>query len=115
MIRHDSRLIAKVFWSHLIIYFAGNILDFHKKPDSLVPFSTENVQIDNIYPEVVLRNNDAIKFLKRKTEEEKVMKSPYYRGCALWDQLTFNIQLSANIYIFKNHLRRINLKQLNWR
>ena len=80
------------------------LLEDRRKEQLLIlmfKYSKLGKHVDHHRPEVVLRNNDAIKFLKRKTEKEKVMKSPYYRGCALWDQLTFNIQLSANIYIFK--------------
>ena len=43
--------------------------------------------VDEVRPAVVLRNRNKIKFKTPSTKLTKVLKSPFYRGCHLWDML----------------------------
>ena len=78
-------------------------------------YSKSGKYVDLRRPDIILRNNNAIKFIKQRTEKEKVMRSPYYRGCTLWDQLTFEVQSSSDIYTFKKHLSRTDIERMKWR
>ena len=43
--------------------------------------------VDMNRPDMLLRNHDGTKFKIRVTRNQKVYKSPYYRGVKLWEQL----------------------------
>ena len=43
--------------------------------------------IDTNRPEMLLRNHNGTKFKIKATRNQKVYKSPYYRGIQLWEQL----------------------------
>ena len=43
--------------------------------------------VDMNRPDMLLRNHDGTKFKIRVTRNQKLYKSPYYRGVKLWEQL----------------------------
>ena len=44
------------------------------------------------------------------TDKERVLRSPYYVCCRLWDTLKSAVQMSNNMFEFKNALKKIDLK-----
>ena len=53
-------------------------------------------------PEVVLRNNNKLKFKLKTTKLTKVLKSPYYRGASLSDRLPEEVQRATTKVKFKS-------------
>ena len=54
-------------------------------------------------------------YMKRKvdfSDKERVRGSPYYLGNQLWDKLDVNIQLSKNLLLFGNEIKKIDVSNL---
>ena len=57
-------------------------------------------------PEIVLRDNNKVKFKIKTTRLTKVQKSPYFRGVTLWDRLPEQIQKATTKVKFKTLLNK---------
>ena len=55
----------------------------------MIMFAQKNNKeyVDMARPDRLLRNHDGTKFKIQVTRNQKVYKSPYYRGVQLWKQL----------------------------
>ena len=66
--------------------------------------------VDMNRPDRLLRNHDGTKFKIRATRNQKVFKSPYYRGVQLWERLP-NVTRTLQVKKEFNHSIRV----LNYR
>ena len=46
------------------------------------------------------------------SDKERVRRSPYYLGNQLWDKLDVNVQLSKNLLLFGNEIKKIDVSNL---
>ena len=60
-------------------------------------------------PDRLLRNHDGTKFKIQATRNQKVFKSPYYRGVQLWERLPNVTQTLHEKKEFKHNLKGIEL------
>ena len=65
--------------------------------------------MDNNRPDRLLRNHDGTKFKIRATRNQKVFKSPYYRGVQMWEQLPNVTRTLQSKKEFKNSIKGIEL------
>ena len=56
-------------------------------------------------PVMTLRSNNKVKFKEKFTRKTPVLKSPLYRGYALWNDLPEDIQKLRSLAIFKNRIK----------
>ena len=63
--------------------------------------------IDDVRPEMTLRNNRKVKFKIKTTQLTKVQKSPYYRGVSLWDRLPEDVQKATTKVKFMTLLNTV--------
>ena len=66
--------------------------------------SKTHSNLDIKRPDVILRNNNKVKFKIRTTLLTKVQKSQYYRGVSLWDRLPEEVQRATTKVKFKKFL-----------
>ena len=65
--------------------------------------------VDMNRPDRLLRNHDGAKFKMRATRNQKVFKSPYYRGAQLWEQLPNVTRTLQRKKEFKHSIKGIEL------
>ena len=46
------------------------------------------------------------------TDKERVRRCPYYLDNYLWDKLDVNVQLSKNLLLFGNEVKKIDMSNL---
>ena len=61
--------------------------------------------VDVIRPEMQLRNHNGTKFKIKATRNQRVFKSPYYRGVQSWEQLPNAIRTLHVKKEFKKHIK----------
>ena len=69
---------------------------------------TESKISDNIKserPAMTLRSNNKVKFKEKFTRKTSVLNSLLYRGYALWNELSDDIQNIKSLTVFKNRLK----------
>ena len=77
----------------------------------MIMFAQKNKQeyVDMTRPDRLLRNHDGTKFKIQATRNQKVYKSPYYRGVQLWERLP-NVTRTLHVKKeFKNSIKGIEL------
>ena len=65
--------------------------------------------VDLNRPDQLLRNHEGTKFKIRVTRNQKVFKSPYYRGVQLWEQLLNVTRTLQGKKEFKRTIKGIDL------
>ena len=65
--------------------------------------------VDMNRPDMLLRSHDGTKFKMRATRNQKVYKSPYYRGVQLWERLPNVTQTLPGKKEFKHSIKGIEL------
>ena len=68
----------------------SNILYKRRKEHLLMNMFAQKGNVDyvaTIRPDMLLRNHNGTKFKIKATRNQKVYKSPYYRGVQLWERL----------------------------
>ena len=65
------------------------------------------LNLNTLRPEMTLRNSTKIKFKEKFTRKTVVLKSPSYRGFALWNNLPEEIQKTESLLSFKNRIKSL--------
>ena len=69
---------------------------------------SKNVELlENVRPNVHLRNRNKIRFCSHKRTYEKYLKSPMSRGITMWDRITEAVQRSTTKVKFKKGINSI--------
>ena len=72
--------------------------------------SRDKTNVNTYRPEMLLRTGPKVKMKVPFTDKERVLRSPYYVCCRLWDTLNSAVQMSNNMFEFKNALKKVDLK-----
>ena len=65
----------------------------------------ENLKLES--PEMTLRSNNKVKFKERFSRKTTVLKSPLYRGFALWNNLTEELKKIDSLLSFKKRIKSL--------
>ena len=74
--------------------------------------SLKDENLDKYRPDRILRTHPKVKMKVDFTDKERVRRSPYYLGNQLWDKLDVNVQLSKNLLLFGNEIKKIDVSNL---
>ena len=90
----------------------SNILYKIRKEHLLMNMFAQKGNVDyvaTIRPDMLLRNHNGTKFKIKATRNQKVYKSPYYRGVQLWERLPNATRTLHTKSEFKNNIKGIEL------
>ena len=74
--------------------------------------SRDEENVDRYRPERVLRTAPKVKMKMEFTDQERVLRSPYYACNRLWEKLDSDTQASSNIFEFTNRLCMLDISEL---
>ena len=74
--------------------------------------SLKDENLDKYRPDRILRTHPKVKMKVDFTDKERVRRSPYYLGNQFWDKLDVNVQLSKNLLLFGNEIKKIDVSNL---
>ena len=66
---------------------------------------SNNLKLERPY--MVLRSSTKVKFKEKFTRKTTIMNSPLYRGFALWNELSEEVQKIDSQLIFKNRIKSL--------
>ena len=74
--------------------------------------SCDEENVDRYRLERVLRKAPKVKMKMEFTDQERVLRSPYYVCNRLWEKLDSDTEASVNIFEFTNRLHMLDISEL---
>ena len=97
-------------YEDLLLLYGLDHLGLRRKQHHLAVmyrYSKSKKHLDDVRPEIILRNKNKVRLKIKTTQLTKVQKSPYYRGVSLWDRLPESVQRATTKVKFKTLLNKV--------